>query len=310
MKTISSGLRFINKSNIYIKIILACMLLYLILHLFRSSNGTIEGFIQKDNFIIKEGQEVFDDFYTTIYDQLTYEPVKNKFELGEIVLLTKMNPKRARVLDIGSGTGNHLRVLHHNKVECIGLELSKSMIQKSKEKYPDIEVIHGNALDTMAFPGNSFTHINCLSMTVYYIQDKRRFFENCFHWLVPGGYLSLHLVNKDKFNPMLRNANPLLMISPQKYAKQRITVSNIKFNDMTYKREFKYNKDKPMSYFEEHMKDTTSKKVRKNNHILYMDSQKDILSKAKQSGFILKDTVDLVNCQHEYEYVYILYKPE
>lgn len=310
MKLINNSIRFIKKSNIYIKLIIILLIVYCIVHVCNLNKNNIEGFIQKEKFIIKEGQEVFDDFYVNIYDQLTYEPVKNKFELGEIVLLTKMNPKRARVLDIGSGTGNHLRTFAHNKVNCKGLELSKSMIQKSKEKYPHINVIHGDALNTMVFPGSSFTHITCLSMTIYYIQDKKRFFDNCFHWLVPGGYLSIHLVNKDKFNPILRSANPLLLISPQKYAKERITVSNIKFTDMSYKRDFKYNKDKPISYFHEDIKDTNTKKVRKNNHILYMDSQKDILSKAKNSGFILKDTVDLVNCQHEYEYIYILYKPE
>ena len=127
---------------------------------------------------------------------------------------------------------------------------------------------------------------------------------------MPGGYLSLHLVNRDKFNPILRSANPLMMVSPQKYAKTRITESIIQFNDFHYKRDFKYNKDSNISYFEETMKDENSNKVRKNNHILYMEPQKEILAQAKNAGFILKEVVDLVICQHEYEYIYILYKPE
>ena len=73
-------------------------------------------------------------------------------------------------------------------------------------------------------------------MTIYYIKDKKALFKNCFNWLMPGGYLSLHLVNRDKFNPILRSANPLMMVSPQKYAKTRITESIIQFNDFHYKR--------------------------------------------------------------------------
>ena len=302
--------RFLKKSTPLMKIVIACMLLYGVTYIINKHTPKIEGFIQKEKFVLKEGDEVFDNFYVDIYDQLTYEPVKNKYELGEIVIKTAMEPTRARVLDIGSGTGNHLRVLDHNKVDVTGLELSPSMVSKSKDKHPEIKVLNGDAMDSMIFPGNSFTHIQCLSMTLYYIKNKAQLFENCFKWLMPGGYLSIHLVNKDKFNPILRSANPLFMISPQKHAKNRITESIIQFNDFHYKRDFKYKKGSNVAYFEETIKDENTNKVRKNNHILYMESQKEILAQAKNAGFILKENIDMVNCQHEYEYIYILYKPE
>lgn len=300
----------IRKSTPLTKIVIMCIVFYIIFLIINKNKRQIEGFIQREKFILKEGNEVFDEFYVDIYDDLTYEPVKNKFELGEIVTNTKMQPKIARVLDVGSGTGNHLRVLDHNKIDVTGIDISPSMVQKSKSLYPTINVVNGDVLEPMTFSGNSFTHINCLSMTIYYIKNKRQFFENCYNWLMPGGYLNIHLVNKDKFNPILRKANPLLMISPQKYAKQRITTSLIQFNDFHYKRDFKYTKDNNIAYFEETIKDNNSNKVRKNNHILYMDLQKHILAIAKEYGFILKKTIDLVLCQHEYEYIYVLYKPE
>lgn len=310
MKLITNTYKFIKKSNIYVKIIIVCILLYFIFDIANKHKPHMEGFTQKEKFIMKEGNAVFDDFYVDVYDELTYEPVKNKYELGEIVTATQMRPKVSNVLDIGSGTGNHMRVLKHNEIPVTGLEISPSMVKKLKEKYPHIEVVQGNALDSMIFPENNFTHINCLSMTIYYIKNKRLFFENCFQWLMPGGYLSLHLVNKDMFNPILRKANPLMMISPQKYAKERITTSLIQFEDFHYKRDFKYNKNDIISYFEETFKDNNSNKVRKNNHILYMETQKQILALAKEIGFIMKDSIDLVKCEHEYEYIYILYKPE
>lgn len=310
MKLLSKTYRFIKKSNIYVKLILACVFLYAMTALINKHKPHIEGFSQKDKFIVKEGNDVFDSFYVDIYDQLMYEPVKNKYELGEIVIKTEMQPELARVLDIGSGTGNHLRVLNNNNVKVVGIEKSKAMVEKSKEKHPDIDVENKDVLDPDVFSGDSFTHIQCLSKTVYYIKDKKQLFDNCFKWLMPGGYFSLHLVNREKFNPILRSANPLMMISPQKYAKNRITESIIQFNDFHYKGDFKCNKDSNISTFEETFKDENSNKVRRNNHILYMEPQKEILAQAKNAGFILKEVIDLVNCQHEYEYIYILYKPE
>ena len=40
-----------------------------------------------------------------------------------------------------------------------------------------------------------------------------------------------------------------------------------------------------------------------------METQKQILSLARQAGFILKGKIDMVGCQYEYQYIYILSKP-
>ena len=42
-------------------------------------------------------------------------------------------------------------------------------------------------------------------------------------WLMPGGYLIVHLVDRESFDPILPPGNPLYVVSPQKYAKERIT---------------------------------------------------------------------------------------
>jgi hypothetical protein len=41
-----------------------------------------------------------------------------------------------------------------------------------------------------------------------------------------------------------------------------------------------------------------------------MESQKDILTKAKSVGFIMDSKIDMVGCQYEYQYLYFLQKPE
>ena len=59
---------------------------------------------------------------------------------------------------------------------------------------------------------NSFSTITCFYFTIYYIKDKNTFLQNCYNWLMPGGYLVLHLVNRDKFDPILNVAGPYILL--------------------------------------------------------------------------------------------------
>ena len=47
----------------------------------------------------------------------------------------------------------------------------------------------------------------------------------------------LHLVDKDNFDPILPAGNPFTIVSPQKYADERITSTEIVFYDHNYKSE-------------------------------------------------------------------------
>ena len=67
------------------------------------------------------------------------------------------------------------------------------------------------------------------------------------------------------------------MVSPQKYAKKRITNTVVKFNDFQYKSNFEQNTGENIAYFKETFLHDSDGKVRKNEHILHMDTQKDIL---------------------------------
>ena len=120
-----------------------------------------------------------------------------------------------------------------------------------------------------------------LYFTIYSIEDKLKFFKNCYDWLQPGGRLVIHLVNRDKFDPILNSANPLTSVNAQKYAKERLTKSIVKFKDFLYKAAYVSDNENDKAYFMKTFKDDATKNTRKNEHVLYMDSQKDILTKAK-----------------------------
>tara|TARA_B100002019_G_scaffold128076_1_gene110218 strand:- start:170 stop:598 length:429 start_codon:yes stop_codon:yes gene_type:complete len=142
------------------------------------------------------------------------------------------------------------------------------------------------------------------------MEDKQKFINNVYDWLMPGGSFVLHLVNRDKFDPILNTADPLHIVSAQKYAKKRITNSLVKFKDFQYKANFELDKKNDLAEFKESMTDDKTKHVRQNVHKLYMIPQKQIISMAKQAGFILQGKIDLVQTQYGYQYLYLMYKPE
>jgi ubiquinone/menaquinone biosynthesis C-methylase UbiE len=308
IKWISKNIKKFNKTSIWFKVFSLLILLLLIYHAHGSKNMK-EPFIQQKKFIIKEGSGIYDKFYSNIYDSLVFDKVKNDYEVGEIINTTKPTQK-SRILDIGSGTGQIVNLFQDKGFNAQGLELSSAMVEIAKKNFPKYNFKVGNALETMIYPGNNFTTVTCLYFTIYYIKDKLQFLKNCYHWLMPGGNLVLNLVNRDKFDPILNTADPLLWVSAQKFAKKRITNSIVKFKDFEYKGNFDLDKPNNTATFTETMKDDKTGHIRQNIHKLFMPTQKKILALAKQLGFILKGKADLVNVQYEYQYLYFLYKPE
>jgi SAM-dependent methyltransferase len=311
MKLINNITKIYKHSSIYVKLIFIFIVLLSFIYLYKAYKPKHEGFVQREKYVLKQTpDEIYDDFYVSIYDDLVFDINKNNFEIGEITRLTKMEPKISSVLDIGSGKGHHVNELMKRNIQSKGIDISPSMVNASLKKYPSFEFLKGDALSSMTFMPNTFTHILALYFTIYYVKDKRLFLKNCYDWLKHGGYLAIHLVNRDKFNPIINAADPLIMVSPQKFAKERITKSSVKFYDFQYKANFSLDKNKDLGYFDETFKDEETGRVRQNKHTFYMPTQKEILEIAKDCGFILHGKIDLVATQYEYQYIYILQKPE
>jgi hypothetical protein len=85
-------------------------------------------------------------------------------------------------------------------------------------------------------------------------------------WLMPGGYLIVHLVDRETFDPILPPGNPLYIVSPQKYAKERITKTKVNFNQFVYNADFKLNEGSNIAIFDEKFKFNDGK-VRKQEHV-------------------------------------------
>ena len=289
--------------------------------------GSSEGFEQESRFILKQNDEVFEDpFYVGIYDELFYKKLYNSYEVG--VILNEIHPtSKDVVIEIGSKTGTYTSALQEScGCNVIGLDKSKTMVEYASKKYPNCKFMQGDPLNLMSFSSEYATAILLLDFAIYYIKDRRTLFYNCYHWLKPGGYLILHLVNRHMFDPIVPAAKPFTLVSPQSVAKKRITTSDVVFENFDYRSKFEFDQEQhPEKQHEkdnendivktsdnvtiiETMKDRRGK-VRKNIRSLRMSGQKIIIGEAKDAGFTMLGQYDLIKSQREYQYIYILYKP-
>ena len=296
---------FKNKTLLRILINLFIIAVGLLLfRLFTENVVSKEGFSQLERFVVKKDAQIYDDFYAQIYDNI-HLPDSTK-QLGDILKATSAD-NNSVFLDVGSGTGCTLNALVESGAKCIGIDKSDAMIAVSKEKYGDsIHIKKGDVTEPIQFVRNQFTHILCLNSTVYDISNKHAFFTNCRYWLKNGGALILHLVDKHKFNTVVPAGNPMFIDNPQKYVKDRITKTEIDFNDFTYLAKYDIKTNGP-SIFTETFTDTMTKKVRQNERTLFMESEDEILKIANQCGFSQHGKINMESINNdEHQNIYIL----
>lgn len=309
MKNLKSLTKFYGKLSTFGKILVLMAVLLCVVIFFKSISTKKEGMSNdREKFVYKQDEAAYDDFYVSLYDLLVYNSIKNDYEVGTIINDTAPS-ETSRIADIGCGTGHHVGSFASKDIDIIGVDISPAMIKKAKESYPSLKFKVGDALDSGIFNMNSLTHITCLYFTIYCFKDKRKFFYNCMDWLMPGGYLIVHLVDRQKFDPILPPGNPLYIVSPQKYAKERITKTKITFNEFDYSADFNLDGGSDIATFDEKFKFNDGK-VRKQQQKLYMEDADAISNLAQECGFILEGKVNMVKCAYENQYLYIFVKPE
>jgi SAM-dependent methyltransferase len=315
LKKVKTSFNVFYKTTLLHKVLYGLSLLVALFLMFNYGKSQVEGFEQKTNKfkMFTEIPDIYDDFYISLYDDLVFSKLKNDFEVTKIIKNTKPT-NESKILDIGSGKGHHVSSFVAHGFKSVGIDISPSMVKESKKTYPELKFKLADATNSSVFQSNEFSHITCFYFTIYYIQNKQLLFQNAIDWLMPGGYLIIHLVNRDRFDPILPPGNPLSTVSVQKYAKKRITTTTINFNEFVYKSNFKLNNevssiDTPNAFMVESFKNNKNGNVRKHEHQLYMLTQSEILKIAKDVGFIVHSKIDLVECQYDNQYIYILQKP-
>ena len=280
-----------------------------------------EGFTDMASEVFLSNEDLYDEFYASVYDQLTQNARMTEQKCTLIVNEWKKTGNKMEfsdVLDAGCGTG--IASVCMSKLgakSVLGVDKSKAMITRaetvtlaesklSEEQKNKVTFREGDLLNPSAVGGSSVTNAICLYFTIYYLPDKESFFRNMFLWVKPGGELVVEVVNKYKFDPMLDSASPWIGFSLQKYSKERVTESKVAFNKFEYTGKFELTD--PDAEFRETFRFKDGK-VRRQRHRFRMPSIEEISKMATTAGWVYTKYVDLTMIGFEYSYLLFFRHP-
>jgi ubiquinone/menaquinone biosynthesis C-methylase UbiE len=281
--------------------------------------GFTDAIVQKDTYLTND--ELYDEFYASVYDQLTQNIRMTQQKVLWIVNEWKksgMKMEYVDVLDAGCGTGVGCVALAKMDVRSVlGVDKSKAMLERAKTvtvpqstlsevQKQKITFRQGDLLNPSVLGGGAVTHAVCLYFSIYYLQDKDAFFRNMFLWVKPGGDLVVEVVNKYKFDPMLDSASPWMGFSLQKYSKERVTESKVTFDKFEYAG--KFDLQDPGAEFREtfRFKDGSTRRQR---HRFTMPPINDISKMAQAAGWTYTKFLDLTMIGFEYSYLLFFRHP-
>ena len=271
----------------------------------------IEGFAnQADadtnaNAVIIGNDLIYDDFYAKVYDLVVSGKERQDAEVTLTLGWVKNHQPEVshiQVLDVGCGTGGQVAAFQKLGVgKAVGIDQSESMITRGRGIHKGADLRVGNAEVIGAAAAGEYNLITLYYFTFYYLQDRATALRNFYQWLQPGGCLVIHLVNREKFDPVLESASPFLAFSVQKYSKERVTHSKVAFDKFDY--EANFDLDGSKATFTEIFHFADGKK-RKQIQTLRMPTMAQIVSEVESVGFKYKQYIDLTSIGYEYQYLF------
>lgn len=150
-------------------------------------------------FVVRRGTRNHDNTaFSTMQERWSaeWEPFKNSPErdfsstehyraLNERGLLP---PKGARVLEAGCGYAHIVRSLDELGYDAVGLDYAEGAIRLSSERWPSLELVHGN-LEEMPFDDDSFDLIISLGAIEHNVDGPERSLHDMLRVLKPGGVM-------------------------------------------------------------------------------------------------------------------------
>ena len=269
------------------------------------NENSIEGFSQNDVFVSKQNTNAYDDFYVSMYDKIHKTRQHTKYDLFQIIKATQPSEKSI-FLDVGSGTGCLVNRLRKHGFNAFGIDSSQAMIQHSVKLYPQCEYKCTDVNKTMEFDPDTFSHILCTNFTIYELSDKNTFFKNSKRWLKVGGYLIVHLVDKNEFDTVV----PIGKLSNVKniglHSKERIQSTSVSLPNLQYINKYSF----PESDIVKRVETFTDKYSHKTRHqelLLKIEPKEDIIQLAKTNGFHVKGYANYLEYnedKHQYLYFF------
>lgn len=118
------------------------------------------------------------------------------------LLVSLPDPNAGSLLDLGCGTGGHLRPLIERGYHCYGIDLSEKLIAIAQSKLPSIstQLIAGSMIDGVPNQWPKFAAQICLGNTLSHLTEYQLpiFLENAYQRSLPGGRLIIENRNWDR----------------------------------------------------------------------------------------------------------------
>jgi len=266
------------------------VILFVIYVLYQPSTKIAEDFKDFSNYKLNTlNKDIYNGFYAKNYDAL-FSNLKNlDTEISNIIHYTikedeTFKKKDIKILDIGCGTGGHLKLLGKYNINCIGLDDSNEMLKEARERDTYTKLVKGDFHKKKSFKLREFSHILCLFTTIYYSNSLKTLLNNVNFWLKPGGFFCVHLID-----------DPPLVKPYKKKTPSFLYISN-------WKKENQY------TVFEETFLFKNKKKFIKNRHGLKLYKTKYYLDLIKDTGFEIYKKIDLPINRFGKNYIFIFKK--
>lgn len=185
----------------------------------------------------------FDDQYRSYdrdYHRSTFAYGRRK--IGNLIegLISSLNPG-ARALDIGCGTGFHLRQLKARGLVPIGVEPAPGMRRRAQTNNPTVQVLDGGA-ENLPFEDGTFDFVLCIEV-IRYLPTAERALAEIRRVLRPGGTALITAANLGSLNAywlvnQLTSRVRIASFSPLKHSfltpqKARALMHNSDFHHVT-----------------------------------------------------------------------------
>lgn len=152
--------------------------------LFRTSKNLIKS---TDSRII-ETIKVYEKIAKS-YAEYTFDKIL-QYQLTQF---TTFLPKKAKILDIGSGSGRDVQYLMEEGHEVVGIDLSKNLIKEAKKRVPKGKFYQMDMLE-MKFCDETFDGIWCHATLCHILKlDAPKALKEMFRILKPDGVLYIGL---------------------------------------------------------------------------------------------------------------------
>ena len=271
-----------------------------------------ENFESGESITLEEPEKIYDGEYAAIYNALWHSSKEFTDFINvsfQDIMLADKQTTAVNVLDLCCGTAVHACFFKNLGVEYTGVDISSDMLANARTSCPGSKFQRGDVTNASLFAPKSFSHAILMGFSIYQFANPKVVTDNAYQWIEPGGTFVVHLVEPDKYDPLLNLASPFTAFSLQKYSLDRQTKSEIYFDNFKYSGELKKKKNEDDAKYEEvltYFNPSTSPmhvKYREHIHHWNMPSLERMVEIIKTSGFRLKEKVHLVSSGKEYQYL-------